>query len=147
LFSGEWLMTVCGRYRRPPRRRSRQLGDDLHEFRLGPGAAGAGMNIAERSKRQREFSDVVAVRRFDEDHEIAVAGGEIQLLDSMPIFLASSRAAWVRFGASLIVRIPWSVNLSDSMKVGIMVPADFLDVTRLRLCTGYFRRQDGDRGE
>ena len=32
-------------------------------------------------KRQREFGGVVAVRRVDEEDEIAVAGGQINLLD------------------------------------------------------------------
>src|ERR1035437_410206 len=37
----------------------------------------------------------------------------------MPNFLARSRAPFTRFGASLIVRIPWSVKFIDIMNVGI----------------------------
>jgi hypothetical protein len=35
---------------------------------------------------------------------------------STPIFLASSRAPWTRFAVSLILRLPWSVRVNDTMK-------------------------------
>src|SRR5438045_4057881 len=43
---------------------------------------------------------------------------------STPTFLASSRAAALRLGASLTARIPWSVQFSDKMNVGMgLLPA------------------------
>src|SRR5512132_2857451 len=60
---------------------SRQLGDELLEFGLGPGSRGAGANVPQRASREREFGDVVAARRFDNDEQIVFAGGEIDLFD------------------------------------------------------------------
>src|SRR3974390_1277090 len=40
-------------------------------------------------------------------------------LISTPTFLASSRDASARFGHSLTARIPWSVQFSDIIKVGM----------------------------
>src|ERR1035437_4049805 len=65
----------------PQRRRSGQLGDDLHEFRLRPCATSASVHIAMRAERQRKFGDIIAVRCIDEEDEIAVACGEIKMLD------------------------------------------------------------------
>src|ERR1035441_5953130 len=42
----------------------------------------------------------------------------------MPNFLARSRAPFTRFGASLMVRIPWSVKFIDTINVGIRFSLD-----------------------
>src|SRR5262249_45578692 len=47
-------------------------------------------------------------------------------LISTPTFLASSRAASERFGESLTARIPWSVQLSDIIKVGMRSSLDIV---------------------
>src|ERR1700687_871005 len=52
-------------------------------------------------------------------------------LISTTTFLASSRAACARLGASLTARIPWSVQWSDSMNVSIR-PSLELVVGRIR---------------
>jgi hypothetical protein len=39
------------------------------------------VHIARRAERQREFGDIVAVRRIDEEDKIATACSEIKLLD------------------------------------------------------------------
>jgi hypothetical protein len=69
---------------------------------------GPGAYIAQRANRQREFTDIVAARRIDEDHEIAFARREIKMLDFDATFLASSRAASERFGELRI----WSIVLT-----------------------------------
>src|SRR5437899_12357574 len=66
---------------------SGQLGDQLDEFRLRPRPGGARAHIANCAERQREFGNVIAARRIDEQHEIAVAGREIYLLDLNAHFL------------------------------------------------------------
>src|SRR5450631_4121533 len=58
-----------------------QLGDDLQVFRLRPCATSAGMHIALRAERQREFSDIVAHGRLDEGYEISIASSKINVLD------------------------------------------------------------------
>jgi hypothetical protein len=45
------------------------------------------MHVALTAERQRELGDVVAVRRFDDDQEVGVAGGEVDLLDIDADFL------------------------------------------------------------
>src|ERR1035437_801494 len=58
-----------------------QFGDELQVFRLRPCATSTGVHIALRAEPQREFDDIVAVRRIDESYEITVASSKINLLD------------------------------------------------------------------
>src|SRR5262245_14659722 len=67
--------------------RSRQLGYQLLELGLRPGASGAGAHVSLRAQRERVFRHVVAVGSVDDDEEIVVAGGEIDLLDLDPQLL------------------------------------------------------------
>jgi len=39
------------------------------------------VHIAKRAERESEFGDIIAVRCIDEEDEIAVACGEIKMLD------------------------------------------------------------------
>src|SRR5665811_4773 len=64
-----------------PRPRSGQFGNYLQVFLRRPCAGGASAHIAQRAERQRKFGNVVAVRRIDENNEIAVAAGEIKMFD------------------------------------------------------------------
>src|SRR5450759_6008132 len=61
-----------------PRRRSGQLGDNLLVFLRRPGAGGTSPHITQSAERKREFCNIVAARRIDEDDEVAVAAGEIK---------------------------------------------------------------------
>src|SRR5262245_29416531 len=70
-----------------PLARLRQLGYQLLELRLRPGAGGAGPHVALRAERERVFRHVVAVGSIDNDQQIVVAGGEIDLLDLDPQLL------------------------------------------------------------
>src|SRR5262245_21636697 len=67
--------------------RSGQLGYQLLELGLRPGAGGAGPDVSLRAEGERVFRHVVAVGRVDDDEEIVVAGGEIDLLDLDPQLL------------------------------------------------------------
>jgi hypothetical protein len=58
-----------------------KLGHQLLKFGLGPGPGGAGPHITLRTDRHRELGDVVTAGRLDNDQEVALAGGEIDLLD------------------------------------------------------------------
>src|SRR5262249_3797402 len=66
---------------------SGQLGNQLLELGLGPGSGGAAPHVAERTERERTFSDVVPIVLIDEEPEIAVAGVQIVLLDLDSDFL------------------------------------------------------------
>src|SRR5262245_4643810 len=68
--------------------RLRQLGYQLLELRLRPGAGGTGAHVALRTERERVFRHVVAVGSIDDDEQIVVAGGEIDLLDLDPQLLS-----------------------------------------------------------
>src|SRR5262245_8621482 len=67
--------------------RSGQLGYQLLELGLRPGAGGAGPHVSLRAQRERVFRHVVAIGSVDDDEEIVVAGGEIDLLDLDPQLL------------------------------------------------------------
>src|SRR3954454_17479726 len=66
------------------RSKSGQLGDELQIFSFRPSPRGAGVDIAHRAERKREFGEVVAVCRFHEGNEIVLNGGKIDLLDLDP---------------------------------------------------------------
>src|SRR6478672_3302949 len=65
----------------------RQLRYQLLEVGLRPNASGAGTHVSLRADRKREFGDVVAVGRVENDQEIAVARGQIHLFDVNSDFL------------------------------------------------------------
>ena len=66
---------------------SGQLGNQLEIFGLAPGSGGARPHVAPRAEGEHEFSDVVPVRGIHDDDKIALAGGQINLLDLDPQFL------------------------------------------------------------
>ena len=89
------------------------------KFGLRPNASGPGAHASLRAQRKREFGDVVAVGGIEDDQQIAVARRKIDLFDLNSHFLGQILSGFGRLGASLIERIPWSVQLSEHMNVGM----------------------------
>src|SRR5262249_38977420 len=57
------------------------------EFGLRPNAEGAGAHASVRGEREREFGGIIAVGSIEDDQEIAVARGKIDVLDLHPDLL------------------------------------------------------------
>ena len=57
------------------------------KFGFGPGSRGAGADVPQRASGEREFGDVVAAWRFDNEEQIVFTGGEIDLFDLDSQFL------------------------------------------------------------
>jgi hypothetical protein len=81
----------------------RKLGYQLGPFGLGPSSGGAGAHVSERTERKREFGDMVPERRFGDDKDIVLAGGEINLLDLDPDFLGEFFCRFAALGSVLDV--------------------------------------------
>ena len=67
------------------------------------------------------------ISRFSEGTNTLLRCESLSSLISTPTFLASSLEASARLGASLTERIPWSVQLRDSMNVGMCSSLSRLD--------------------
>src|SRR4029453_16220242 len=64
-----------------------KIGYQFDHFLFGPGAARTGAHVSQGTERKRELCDVVAVRSLQEDEQVPVAGGEINVLDGYAGFL------------------------------------------------------------
>jgi len=62
---------------------------------------------------------VIAERCFGDDKNVMLAGGEIDLLDLDSDFLGELFRRFAALGASLTLRIPWSVQLMVNMNVAM----------------------------
>ena len=91
---------------RPLRRLLRQFGDKPLIFRFGPEFGHTSANTAKRTKQQRKFGDVVAVRRIDDKHNVAVARCQEKLLNFNPDLLCEFAAGPCAFRGFLTARIP-----------------------------------------
>src|SRR5437773_2243230 len=96
-----------------------KFGYQFLKLGFGPGSGGAGPHIPERADRECEFGDVVSVRGVDKDNKIAVAGRQIDLLDFHSDLLAEVSRSLAALREILTERMPWSVQLSDNMNVGM----------------------------
>ena len=104
-----------------------KLGYELLKFGLRPSSGGSSAHVAQCSEGECKLGNVIPIGSIYNDNEVVVAGREIDLLDSTPTFLASSLEASALLGASLTERIPWSVQLRDSMNVGMCSSLSRLD--------------------
>src|SRR5215813_8386593 len=78
-----------------------QLRYELLKFGLRPNASGAGAHAPLRAQRKREFGDVVAVGRIEDDQQIAVARRKIDLLDLNSHFLGQILSGFGSLGSIL----------------------------------------------
>src|SRR5262245_40935832 len=87
--------------RRNERAPLRQLGDQLLKLGLGPGPGGAGSYIAQCAEREREFGDIVAIGCIDDDEEIVLARGQVDLLHLDSHFLSKLARGTAALGSVL----------------------------------------------
>ena len=80
------------------------------------------MHIAEPAERQREFGDNYRPFATSTKGTRSRRQRRDKLLDLDPQLCRRDRGGLTRLGASLIVRMPWSVKFSDTMDVGINFP-------------------------
>src|SRR5215510_12945667 len=84
------------------------------EFGLRPNAEGAGAHASVRGEREREFGGIIAVGSIEDDQEIAVARGKIDVLDLHPdLPLAARRSIMVWQGTDRLAKrrqIVWTAS-------------------------------------
>src|SRR6476646_8465562 len=78
-----------------------KLGYQFLHFGLRPGSDRARTHVSLRTERKRELGDVVPVRSVDNDQEIVVAGGHIDLLDFNSHFLGQIASGLGALGSIL----------------------------------------------
>src|SRR6516165_325863 len=78
-----------------------KLRYELLKFALRPRSGSGRANISQRTKRKREFGNILAMSGVDNEEQIVLAGGEIDLLDIDAQFLCKRFCGLTALGSVL----------------------------------------------
>src|SRR5215475_1514909 len=96
-----------------------KLGDQFLKFGLRPRAGGAGTHVSLRAEGECELRNIIAVGGIQNDEDVIGARGDVDFLDLEAKFPRQLLGGVRPLGSVLHRTDAWSVQLRDSMNVGM----------------------------